>query len=293
MKFGITPPYRANVVSDPEWMTYFVRNAESTGFTSVSVVEHMAVPAGFAERYPYSATGRWPLPTDCEIPDPLELLSFLAACTERIGLSTGVLIAPVHHPLTLAKRLATLDVLSGGRVILGVGVGWMREEIEALDIDFESRGRRLDEVIAAMRTVWREDEATFHGEFFDFERVVARPRPVQPGGVPIHIGGHSPAAARRAGRVGDGFQPIGVAPEVLIQRLELMRRTAAEAGRDPESLELTLGAALQGFDEERLEALREQGATRIQLSAASADLSELAEQMWAISPFIDNGVFGA
>ena len=292
MRFGITPPYRANVVSDPEWMTYFVRNAESTGFESVSAVEHVAVPAGFAEEYPYSATGRWPLPTDCEIPDPLELLTFLAARTERIVLSTGILIASVHHPLMLAKRLATIDVLSGGRMRLGVGVGWMHEELDALDVEFESRGRRLDEVIEAMRVVWRDDEATFHGEFFDFERVVSRPRPVHAGGIPIHIGGHSPAAARRAGRVGDGFQPIGVAPDVLPARLDLMRRTADEAGRDPSALELTLGAALDGFDEARLEALRAQGATRIQLSASSADLSELAEQMWAVSPFIDNGTFG-
>ena len=293
MKFGITPPYRANVASDPEWMTYFVRNAESTGFDTVSVVEHVAVPAGFAEEYPYSKTGRWPLPTDCEIPDPLELLSFLAARTERIGLSTGILIASVHHPLMLAKRLATIDVLSGGRMRLGVGVGWMREELDALDVEFSSRGRRLDEVIDAMRVVWREDEASFHGEFFDFERVVSRPRPVQAGGVPIHIGGHSPAAARRAGRVGDGFQPIGVPADVLPVRLDLMRRTAEAAGRDPDGLELTLGAALDGFDEQQLETLRAQGATRIQLSAVSDDLSELAEQMWAVSPFIDNGTFGA
>ena len=175
---------------------------------------------------------------------------------------------------------------------LGVGVGWMREELDALDVEFSSRGRRLDEVIDAMRVVWREDEASFHGEFFDFERVVSRPRPAQPGGVPIHIGGHSPAAARRAGRVGDGFQPIGVPADVLPVRLDVMRRTAEAAGRDPDGLELTLGAALDGFDEQQLETLRAQGATRIQLSAVSDDLSELAEQMWAVSPFIDNGTFG-
>lgn len=286
MKFGITPPYRANVATDPEWMTYFVRNAESTGFESISVVEHIAVPAGFAETYPYSATGRWPLPTDCEIPDPLELLTFLAARTERIVLSTGILIGSLHHPLMLAKRLSTIDVLSGGRMRLGVGVGWMQEEVEALDVDFAGRGRRLDEVIDAMRAVWTEDEATFHGEFFDFDRVVSRPRPRQAGGIPIHVGGHSPAAARRAGRIGDGYQPIGLAPELLAERVDLMRRTADEAGRDPEALELTLGAALDGFDEQQLDDLAARGATRIQLSAVSSDLSEIAEQMWAVSPYI-------
>lgn len=292
MKFGITPPYRANVAADPEWMTYFVRNAESTGFESISVVEHVAVPAGFADSYPYSATGEWVLPADCELPDPFDLLAFLAARTERIVLSTGVAIGPIHHPLALAKRLATIDALSGGRVRLGVGVGWMREEIEAMGVDFTSRGRRLDEVIVAMRALWRDDEATFHGEFFDFDRAVSRPRPAQPNGVPIHIGGHSPAAARRAGRLGDGFQPIGLEPDLLADRLDLMRRTAEEAGRDPASIEVTLGAAMAGFDEDRLADLRSRGATRIQVSATTADLSELAEQMWAISPFIDNGAFG-
>jgi probable F420-dependent oxidoreductase len=292
MKFGITPPYRSNVASDPSWMTDFVRNAESTGFESVSVVEHPVVPAGFAEDYPYSATGKWPLPVDCELPDPLELLAFLAARTERIVLSTGILIAPVHHPVVLAKRLATIDVLSGGRMRLGVGVGWMREEIEAVGIDFGTRGRRLDEIIEAMRALWTRDEATFHGEFFHFERAVSRPRPVQAGGVSIHIGGSSPAAARRAGRVGDGFQPIGIAPDLLTERLDLMRSTAEAAGRDPDAIELTLGGVLDGFDEGKLESLRAQGATRIQLSAVSADLNELAEQMWAVSPFIDNGTFG-
>jgi len=292
VKFGITPPYRANVVTDPEWMTYFVRNAESTGFESVSVVEHVVVPAGFAEDYPYSATGRWPLPVDCELPDPLELLAFLAARTERIVLTTGILIGPVHHPLTLAKRLATIDVLSGGRMRLGVGVGWMREEVEALGVDFVSRGRRLDESIDLMRALWSDDEVTFHGEFFDVDRAVSRPRPVRPGGVPIHIGGHSPAAARRAGRRGDGFQPIGLDPSLLAERLDLMRRTAEEIGRDPGAIGVTLGAALDGFDERQLEELRSRGATRIQLSAVSDDLSELAEQMWAVSPFIDNGAFG-
>ena len=261
---------------DPAAIEARVLAAEEAGLHSVWFMDHLAAPA---------------LP-EADALEGWTLASFLAARTERIGLSTGILIASVHHPLMLAKRLATIDVLSGGRMRLGVGVGWMREELDALDVEFSSRGRRLDEVIDAMRAVWREDEASFHGEFFDFERVVSRPRPAQPGGVPIHIGGHSPAAARRAGRLGDGFQPIGVPADVLPVRLDLMRRTAEAAGRDPDGLELTLGAALDGFDEQQLETLRAQGATRIQLSAVSDDLSELAEQMWAVSPFIDNGTFG-
>lgn len=292
MKFGITPPYRANVTTDAEWMTYFVRNAESTGFDSVSVVEHVVVPAGLADNYPYSESGRWVLPVDCELPDPLDLLAFLAARTNRIGLSTGILIGPLHHPLMLAKRLATIDKLSGGRMRLGVGVGWMEEEIAAMGVDFESRGRRLDEVIDAMRALWWDEEATFEGEFFRFERAISRPRPTRANGIPIHIGGHSPAAARRAGRVGDGFQPIGLAPELLVDRIALMRRTADESGRDPDAVEITLGASLATFDEEQLDSLRTLGAHRIQLSASTDDLNLIAEQMWEVSPFIDNGTFG-
>ncbi|HNI33914.1 MAG TPA: LLM class flavin-dependent oxidoreductase, partial [Microthrixaceae bacterium] len=137
-----------------------------------------------------------------------------------------------------------------------------------------------------------DEEATFEGEFFRFERAISRPRPTRANGIPIHIGGHSPAAARRAGRVGDGFQPIGLAPELLVDRIALMRRTADEAGRDPDAIEVTLGGSLASFDEEQLDVLRALGAHRIQLSAATDDLNLIAEQMWEVSPFIDNGTFG-
>lgn len=287
MKFGITPPYRANVASDPEWMTAFVRLAETVGFESVSLVEHVVVPAGFADSYPYSSNGSWVLPNDTELPDPFELMAFLAARTDTLVFSTGVAIGPIHHPLLLAKRLATIDRLSAGRVRLGLGVGWMREEVEALGVDFSTRGRRLDEVIAAMRQLWAFDEATFRGEFFSFDRAISRPRPHRRGGVPIHIGGHSAAAARRAGRLGDGFQPIGVGPEVLPDRLDQMRRAAEAAGRDAEAIELTLGAALTAFDEATFDVFVSQGADRIQLSAATDDLEVIAEQIAAVAPFVD------
>lgn len=286
MKLGILPPFRANVASDPVWMTRFVQHAEAAGFESVYVVEHVAVPAGHAQRYPYSASGQMPLADDCEIPDPLELLAFLAGRTERIRLATGVLVAPHHHPLILAKRLATVDVLSGGRMLLGVGVGWMREELEATGVAFETRGRRLDEIIDAMRAVWSGPEPTYHGEFFDFDKAISRPLPFRSTGVPIHVGGHSPAAARRAGRVGDGFQPLGLDPELLSARLETMRVAAIEADRDPEVIELTLGAPLAGFDAATLDRLASQGADRILLSTAGAVIAEIEDQVSAAAELI-------
>ena len=157
-------------------MGAFARHADEVGFESLLTVEHVAVPVGYESRYPYSDTGRMPLPEDCELPDPLDLLAWLAARTERIRLGTGILVLPEHHPLQLAKRCATIDRLSGGRLFLGVGVGWMREEVEALGIDPDERGSRTDEAIDALRVIWQEDEPTFDGQHF---RVRPGPQPPQ------------------------------------------------------------------------------------------------------------------
>ncbi len=275
MKFGILPPYRTGVVADPAWMVRFAQLVEHLGFESLYVVEHVVVPTGYAERYPYAESGRMPLPDDCPIPDPLDLLAYLAGVTTNLVLGTGIVVLPEHHPVQLAKRCATIDRLSGGRLRLGVGVGWMQEEIEAVGVDFATRGRRTDEAIEAMRALWTQPAASFHGEVFSFDGFVSRPQPVSVGGVPIHIGGHAPAAARRAGRLGDGFQPLGLDDALLTDRLATMRQAAQAAHRDPAAIELTLGGLLgrtTGADIERAAA---QGAHRLLLSTITADLVEL------------------
>jgi probable F420-dependent oxidoreductase len=283
MKFGILPPYRTGVTADPDWMVAFAQLAESLEFESLYVVEHAVVPAGYAATYPYSETGRMPLPEDCPIPDLLELLAFLAAVTERIVLATGILVLPEHNPVILAKRLATIDVLSGGRMRLGIGVGWMREELEAVGVDFDTRGARTDELIEAMRALWEGDEGTFAGEFFSFERAVSRPQPLQPGGIPIHVGGHSKAAARRAGRYAEGFQPLGLDGEALTQRLALMRGTAIHAGRDPDAIELSLGGLLDLLDADAVKRAEDQGADRLVVSTRFEDLDVLGAAMTAFA----------
>lgn len=145
--------------------------------------------------------------------------------------------------MLLAKELATLDFLSGGRMILGVGVGWLREEFEALGVPFEGRGRRAEESIAAMRALWSQERASYDGDTTKFVECYLRPQPVD-GTIPVHVGGHSPAAARRAGRIGDGFFPFGVTRDKVPALVDIVQRAADEAGRDPSSIELTIDSNL-------------------------------------------------
>lgn len=260
-------------------MSTFAQHAEALGYESIYVPEHLVVPVDYKRRYPYSPDGAIPLAEDCPFPDPLEVLSFLAAVTERLVLATGVLLLPAHHPVMLAKRAATIDVLSGGRLRLGVGVGWMREELEALDVDFETRGARVDEMIPAMRALWEHDEATFHGTFFSFERARCLPRPERAGGVPIHVGGHSRAAARRAGRLADGFQPLGVDGDELAGLLRVAREAAESAGRDPDAIEVTLMGAVGFTTVDDVKRAEDQGVTRLVLGTLDGDLGRLTDEM--------------
>jgi probable F420-dependent oxidoreductase len=287
MQFGIIPPVRSGVTADPVWMTSFARHAEACGFESVVLVEHAVVVSDYQSTYPYSSSGKMPLPDDCRIPDPLDLMAFLAGVTERINLATGVLVLPNHQAVVLAKRIATVDVLSGGRVRMCVGVGWMDEELRATGADPRTRGRRTDETIAAMRALWADAGpagATFDGEFCSFRHAHSFPKPVRPTGVPIHIGGHSPAAARRAGRLGDGFQPLGLAPEDLQLRLGQLAQAAEEAGRDPGAIELSLSGYLPTTTEEEVAGAASAGAARLVVSTSmSADLAQIHDEMSAFA----------
>ena len=282
MHYGIIPPYRASVVHDPTYMGEFARHGDHLGFETIYAVEHAVVAKDYQRKYPYNSSGEMALAEDCNIPDPLDLLAWLAGITQNIRLATGILVAPNHHPVPLAKRCATIDVLSGGRLHLGVGVGWMREELEACGVDFATRGRRLDEIIEVMRKLWADGAAEHEGEFFQFAPCMSYPKPVGHA-ISIHVGGHSKAAARRAGRLGDGFQPLGLVGDDLRAALDLMRASANEAGRDPDAIELTLGGGLAAFDEAALESAQSFGATRVLLGSGTSDLSGLKDEMSAFA----------
>jgi probable F420-dependent oxidoreductase len=268
LKFGVVAPVAAGVTADPQWMAAFARHLEACGFESIVAVEHTVLATRYDSVYPYDRSGRVELAADCPVPDPLDLLSFLAGHTDRLGLATGVLVLPNHHPVVLAKRAATVDALSSGRLRLCVGVGWLREEIEACGTEFQSRGRRADEQLGVLRALWddRPQGVTHRGEFFQFENVVCSPKPIAGKHLPVHVGGHSKAAARRAGRFGDGFQPLGVTGAQLDGLLALMRDEATAAERDAAEIEVSLGHSVSKIDAERAERLAAQGADRLVLA---------------------------
>jgi probable F420-dependent oxidoreductase len=219
--------------SEPARAIELAEEAESLGFESLWAVQHVVVPASFASRYPYSEKGEIPGGNDVAIPDPLIWLSYVAARTRSIKLATGVLVLPQQHPLVVAKQIATLDRLSGGRMIVGLGAGWLEEEFRAVGQDFPSRGRRLEEGIAVLRASWAAGAVAFHGETLDFDEVLVAPQPVQ-ACVPIYLGGHTEKAARRAARVADGFFPLAVRGEKLEALIGVLRSEASRVGRTVE-----------------------------------------------------------
>ena len=235
MKFGVRY-CNTGRYTDPKLAVELVQAAEEAGFESAWTVEHTVIPKGYQSTYPYAAGGKLPGgDKDFVLPDPQIWMAYVAARTSRIKLATGILILPQHNPVICAKQVATLDYMSGGRVLLGIGVGWLKEEFEALGVPFAERGARTEEYMHALRALWTMESPTFEGRFVKFKDAYMTPKPAQ-GSVPLIIGGHSKAAAQRAGRLADGFFPARGASEELIA---IVHEAARGAGRDPKDVEIT------------------------------------------------------
>ena len=235
MKFGLA--FASSVGTDADSSLELVRRAESLGFDSVWGGEHVVRPTRLASPYPYSEDGQMPGEPETPIPDPLIWLAYVAAAAPSVRLGTCILIVPQRNPLVLAKELATLDHLSGGRVELGIGVGWMQEEFDALGVPWERRGARNDEYVAAMRALWAGPHAEYHGEFVDFPPATCSPRPVG-GTIPIIVGGDTPAAIRRAARLADGYFPGTTDPKELGALIRTVGDAAEEQGRARDAIEI-------------------------------------------------------
>jgi probable F420-dependent oxidoreductase len=258
----------------PEVIRAVAVAAEAAGFATLWWGEHVVLVDRPASRYPYSADGRIAVPADADWLDPLLGLSYAAAVTSRITLATGVLLLPEHNPVLAAKQAATLDVLSGGRFTLGIGTGWSAEEFAALGVPFARRGARAAEYVAAMRTLWSDDVASFRGEFTSFEGVRVNPKPVRGRRIPVIAGGNSDAALRRAAAFADGWYGFNLTLAAALERIAALAGQCERHGR--RAGELTVAVALDGGDPGMLPELARAGLTELVLVATPpADPAEV------------------
>ena len=258
MHFGVSLPGRGPLAT-PDALTKLAEKADALRYASLFVTDHVVIPTSNNSTYPYSPTGRFAGDWTNGYLEPIALMGVLAGLTSRVKLGTSVLVVPYRNPVVTAKMLATIDVLSRGRVTVGVGVGWLREEFQALGApDFDRRGAVGDEYLRIFKTLWTQDPASFRGEFYRFDAIRCLPHPTQKPHPPIWIGGHSKAALRRVARLGDGWHPVGANPAVPLRPAELraelddLRRLTEAERRDFSTLTISYKAPIydpgQGVD---------------------------------------------
>lgn len=234
MEFG-AHIFGVGALAEPETLAEVARLAEELGYHSVFLADHILVPRHLASKYPYSRDGSFPYDPEKDWLDPMVALGYLAAHTTTLRLGTSITVVPMRHPIVTAKQIATADYLSRGRVIFGVGVGWMEEEFALLGASFPDRGRRMDEYLRLMKVLWTEANPQFAGEYFQVSDCGFAPKPVQKPHVPLWVGGESPAALRRAARLGDGWHSAGTSLADLPGKLRILRETLDVAGRSRET----------------------------------------------------------
>jgi len=245
VQFGFSLTGRG-ILAEREAITGLAQHAERLAYDSIWVTDRLLIPVGPTSAYPYSPTGKLPIGPDEPWFEALTAATYLLAITQRIRVGTSVLVIPYRNPVFTAKALATADCLSGGRVILGAGAGWWREEFEGVGVPFEDRGARTVEALRIMKEIWTKPRVTFEGQFFRIPQSGGvRPHPIQRPHIPIWIGGHTDAALKRVVEIADGWHPLGLRPPVklyppeMAERIRRLRELAEVAGRDPASITIT------------------------------------------------------
>ncbi|MGH7897935.1 MAG: LLM class F420-dependent oxidoreductase [Candidatus Binatia bacterium] len=284
MKFGLMYA-NAGPFAQPEMLVHLATTAERVGIESIWAVEHVVIPVGYQSTYPYDPSGKIPIPDQTPIADPLLSLTYAAAVTKTLRLATGILILPQRHPLYVAKEVATLDVLSQGRAILGIGIGWLAEEYDALGIPFAERAARTAESVRAIRSLWKDEAEPFAGKFFRWGKLESHPKPVQKPGVPIVVGGHTELAARRAARYGDGFFPGVADDDQLGSLLGVLGEESKRIGRDPATIEISSGHR-GGPSPDRVKAFRDAGVSRFLVIPPAFDPDGLTEGLEKLGDLI-------
>ncbi len=304
MRLGFALP-QIGSVAGPDALITVAKRAEGLGFDTLWVLDRVLFPVNPQEPYP---VGDGTLPDKYRRTlDPVETLTFVAAHTRHIALGTSILNLPWYNPVLLARRLTTLDVLSAGRLRVGFGMGWSRDEYEAVGAPWQERGKRADEIIQTLKTIWTTDPVEFHGTYYRIPKSFIGPKPVQKPHPPIYMAAYTPPAMKRVAREADGWFPVGIPLGAIAQMFDGIKRMAQEAGRDPSALEIIVRANVEVFaakpGKDRIDftgsleqiagdiaATRKLGAAEllfdVQFSPgveAVDDIVSLAEQLWQVA----------
>ena len=242
MEIGLHVP-QVGPFANKENVATFAKAADDAGFDGLWVFDHVVLQKEQESQYPYSADGKLGFPPTMDFLEPLTQLAFLAGITKRVRLGTSVLVLPMRQPVLHAKIMATIDFLSNGRFVLGAGIGWWKQEFEVLSVPFERRGKRMDECLQLLKALWTEEFVNFKGEFYQAVDWTCNPKPVQPGGIPIWLGGESRGQLRRVGKYADGWHATPKSMATLQEDFGFAKEAAVAAGRDPDKLTLSIEGA--------------------------------------------------
>ena len=286
MDFDVWLP-TANPFTTPEFLAVVARHCEERGIGTLWVGEHVVTFEQYASRYPYAEDGTIPLPPGTGLLEPFTTLSFLAALTTTVRLGTAMCLLPQRNPVYTAKEVVTVDWLSGGRVDLGVGVGWLREEFEVLNVPWPRRGPRTDEYLEVLRALWSDGEAALDGEFFALPPSTMHPKPIQQPHPPIHIGGESDAALRRVARAGQGWHTMNRPPEELAGALARLDELLGEASRTRDDCLVTVSPYFLPLDADAVERYAEAGADAVTAFLLAFSPEDVEPTFDALQPLID------
>lgn len=278
MDVGVFVPL-GNGNASPEILRAVGRETEDRGFESIWVPEHVVLFDEYSSAYPYSADGKFPGGADSGMLEPLQALTFLAAVTDRVRLGTGICLVPQRNPVYTAKAVTDLDSLSGGRVDFGVGVGWLREEFEAVAMPFEERGRRTDEHLQVMKSLWCDEVSEFHGELYNLDPCRMYPKPIQTPHPPIHVGGESDAAMRRVARHGQGWFSFDRLPADLPEPLGRLDAALAQEGRNRRDVVVSVSPYLNQTTPQMVEEYTALGVDRLIVLCLAFDVDMLRSQL--------------
>jgi len=291
MYFDLWVPTAAPFAT-PELLSVLGREAEARGIHRIWVGEHVVLFDQYSSRYPYADDGRIPAPPGTGLLEPLSTLTFLSAHTRTVRLGTAMVLLPQRNPVYTAKEVATLDWLSGGRVDLGVGVGWLREEFDAVDVPWQRRGARTDDYLEVLRTLWCDDPSEYHGGSYDLPPCSMFPKPVQIPHPPVHIGGESTAALRRVAHYGQGWHTFNRLPEDLADPLARLEGLLADSGRNRNDVEVTVCPYFHELTPERVEQYARAGADALAALFFAASAAEVPAALDALAPHVERAAAG-